>query len=182
MLIVVGSLAPPKVDGTREVIVDEYASLFPNADVIGVEVETIVTEQPRSLEETIRGAEHRALMAKKIPGAAYGVGIEDGLMPFPSSRTGYVNICVCKIYDGKDFAQGTSSGYESPVIVTKHMIEDGLDMSTAWKHAGLYRGGKIGHEQGSIGVLTRGRVDRKRYTKEAIRMALLQLENRELYR
>ena len=40
---------------------------------------------------------------------------------------------------------------------------------------------KIGSGEGLIGILTKGRVSRKDYTKQAIRMAMVQIENPELY-
>jgi len=40
---------------------------------------------------------------------------------------------------------------------------------------------KIGSAEGSIGVLTKDRIMRKEYIKQAVVMALIPMENKELY-
>jgi len=40
---------------------------------------------------------------------------------------------------------------------------------------------KLGEGQGLIGILTKGRVDRKEYTMQAIKTSLIFLENRKWF-
>ena len=56
------------------------------------------------------------------------------------------------------------------------MLEEGLDMSEAINKMGLTNNPNIGAAEGAIGILTKGRVDRKEYTKQALRMAFIHLE------
>jgi non-canonical (house-cleaning) NTP pyrophosphatase len=74
-----------------------------------------------------------------------------------------------------------SSCFEHPKIVMKKILEEGLDASTAFHATGLTENTYIGHSEGIIGFLTKNRLTRKEYTKEAIRTALIHLENKELY-
>lgn len=98
-------------------------------------------------------------------------------MEVPHSKSGFMDICVCAIYDGTEFHLGISSAWEFPdPKVTALMIEEGLDMSQAINKAGLTTNPNIGMEEGAIGILTKGRVDRKAYTKQALRTALIHLE------
>ena len=41
---------------------------------------------------------------------------------------------------------------------------------------GITKNPQIGSEEGAIGIVTKGRLDRKEYTKQALRMALIHLE------
>ena len=174
MKINVGSKNPAKIEAVAE-IVKEYPNLA-HADVSGVEVSSDVSHQPKSLEETIRGAMNRAKNA--FENCDYGIGIESGLMQVPHTKSGYMDMCVAAIYDGKEFHLGLSSAWEFPdKKVIESMIKEGIDMNEAVRRAGLTRKPKVGSEEGAIGILTKGRVDRKEYTKQALRMALIHLEN-----
>jgi non-canonical (house-cleaning) NTP pyrophosphatase len=98
-------------------------------------------------------------------------------MEVPDTKSGYMDVCVCAIYDGKEFHLGLSSGWEFPdKKITELMIKDGLDMSQAINKAGLTKDPKIGSSEGAIGILTRGRLTRKEYTKQALRTALIHLD------
>ena len=57
-----------------------------------------------------------------------------------------------------------------------HMLDDGLDMTQAALKAGLTDNPKVGSAEGLVGIMTKGRLTRKEYTKEAIRTALIHLE------
>ncbi len=98
-------------------------------------------------------------------------------MQVPFSKTGHMDVCACAIYDGREFHLGLSSAWEFPdKKVLDYMLNDGLDMSQAINKAGLTKNPKVGSEEGAIGILTKGRLDRKEYTKQALRTALIHLE------
>jgi inosine/xanthosine triphosphatase len=173
MKIIVGSKNKAKIEAVKE-IVGEYPHLS-EAFVIGVDSPSKVSDQPKSLDETITGATNRARGV--FHDCDYSIGIESGLMQVPSSKSGYMDVCVCVIYDGKECHLGLSSAWEFPdSSVTQYMIKDGLDMSQAINKAGMTKNPNIGSEEGAIGILTKGRLTRKMYTKEALRTALIHLE------
>ena len=178
MKIHVGSKNPVKIRAVQETC-SEYPFLA-EAEVIGVEVESGVSEQPKSIQETIQGAKNRALNSFKD--CDYSIGHESGLIKIPETKTGYMNIDFCIIYDGKDFHIGSSPLFEYPIEVIKLVLEHGLDISEAFLKAGLTQDEKIGVSVGAIGILTKGRLNRTDYTKHATRMALIHLENLELYK
>jgi inosine/xanthosine triphosphatase len=173
MKIIIGSKNKAKVEAVKE-IVSEYPHLS-NAIVEGVSSSSKVSDQPKSLEETIVGATNRAKGA--FSNCDYSIGIESGLMHVPGSKSGYMDVCVCVIYDGAECHIGLSSAWEFPdPSITSLMIDDGLDMSQAINKAGMTSNPNIGSEEGAIGILTKGRLTRKAYTKEALRTALIHLE------
>lgn len=177
MKITVGSKNPVKIQAVEE-ITAQY-KILEYAEIVSCEVSSEVAPQPKSLEEIIRGAQNRARNAFK--NCDYSFGIEGGLMPVPYTKTGYMNICACAIYDGKKYHLGLSSAFEHPKETTRLMIEKGLDAEQAMHKAGHTKNPRIGSSEGSVGILTRGALTRKDYTKEAIRMALIHLENPSRY-
>lgn len=177
MIINVGSKNPVKVDAVREMITDY--PLLCDANVIGIEVPSLVGDQPMTLEATIDGAVNRARAA--FQNCVYSFGIESGIFPVPYAKTGYMDVCACVIYDGAQLHMGLSSLFEHPRPVTELIVTRGLDASRAWKEAGLTDHEYIGYAQGSIGMLTNGRLPRKEYTKQAIRNALIHIEHPEWF-
>jgi len=177
MKVNIGSKNKTKVEALEEILKD-YSD-FSNVEIIAKSVDSNVSNQPKSLDETIKGAISRA--KNVFEDCEYGFGLESGLMTVPETKTGYMDITVCAIFDGKTFCLGMSSAFEYPIQVTKYVLEKNVELSDAFRELGFTTKQKIGEEEGIIGVLTKGKYNRKAYTKEAIRMALVHLENKELY-
>lgn len=179
--IAVGSKNPAKVKAVEEVIAD-YAFLQP-AEVRGIEVSSEVSVQPHSLEETIHGAKNRARNAyAALPDCNYSFGLESGLLPVPYAKTGFMDLCVCMIYDGTEYRIGLSCAFEFPPQVMRLIHEQGVDAQQAAYQSGLTTNSLIGAAEGVIGLLTKSRMTRKEQTKQAIVTALITFENAELYR
>ncbi|MBI4019954.1 MAG: inosine/xanthosine triphosphatase [Candidatus Aenigmarchaeota archaeon] len=177
MIINLGSKNEVKISAVKELVKD-YPFLK-DAKVLAVQTLSKVSDQPKSLEETILGAMNRA--RNIFINCDYSIGIEDGLMAVPSTKTGYMNVCVCVIYDGRNYHMGLSPAFEYPPKVTRLVFKESLEIDDAVHKAGITKNPDIGSHEGMIGLLTNGRLVRKDYTKQAIMMALIQLENRELY-
>ena len=172
MNICVGTANSAKLDAVREILHD-YPHLK-DAIVVSKEVKSGVSDQPKSLDESVQGAMNRALAA--FHECVYSIGIESGLMSVPSTKSGYMDVCVCAIFDGNEYHLGLSSAWEAPAQVMKHMMEDGMNMNDAAHKSGLTDNLTVGAAEGLIGIVTKGRLTRKAYTKEALRTALIHLE------
>jgi len=177
MKIGVGSTNQIKVNAVQEMI--PLYEFLTGAEVISVHVPSRVSEQPKSINETVRGAKNRAAAAYK--GHDFGIGIESGLIEIREARTGMMDCCVCAIYDGNEYALGISSAFECPPKVMALVHGEGLDLNQAFFKAGLTENPKLGSAEGIIGLLTRRRLTRCEYTKQAIMMAMIQLENAIFY-
>jgi inosine/xanthosine triphosphatase len=177
MKINIGSKNKAKI-GALEEILKEYPD-FLNAEIVSKDVNSDISDQPKSLDETIKGAMNRA--KKSFDDCDYSVGLESGLMKVLETKTGYMDATACAIYDGKGFHLGLSSCFEYPVKLTKCVLEEDIDISSAAKKLGITEKESLGAEEGMVGILTKGRLDRKGLTKQAIRTALIHLENKELY-
>ncbi len=178
MKINVASLNPQKIAAVRE-LVPQYP-LLAGATVEGVLVQSGVGEQPKSLEETVMGAINRAKSVFK--GVEYSFGLESGVVAVPYTKTGVMDLCVCAIYDGADIYLGMSSAFEPPPVIVRVMREKGIDMSAAVLEVGLTQSKKIGAEEGIVGLLTRGRLNRLAQIKQAVVTALIHLENAHLFK
>lgn len=173
MKINVGTTNIAKLEAVRDIL-EEYPHLA-GGEVSGVEVNSGVGIQPLTLEDTITGALNRAKNA--FVNCDYSIGIESGLMKVPQTKSGYMDVCVCAIFDGKENHLGLSSAWEFPdPKIMRFITEEGLDMSQAINRAGMTDNPKIGAAEGAIGILTKGRLTRKKYTQEALRTALIHLD------
>jgi non-canonical (house-cleaning) NTP pyrophosphatase len=90
-------------------------------------------------------------------------------------------VTACAIFDGETISLGLSSGFEFPPKVMKMVLKDKIIIAKAFKQLGYTEKEDIGKEEGGVGLLTKGRLPRKDYEKEAVRNALIHLENPGLY-
>ena len=175
MTIGVGSKNKTKVNAVAETLREH--PMFDGAKVMGVAVNIEKFGHPKSLDETVSGAVERAKQAYK--NHDYGFGIESGLMKVPQTKSGYMEVAVCAIYDGKQIHMGLSQAYEWPKKVLDGILHKGMDGSQAMKAAGLTNREKVGEHEGFVGIFTKGRTNRTEYNKAAVAMALVHLENSE---
>jgi len=180
IVLAVGTTNKIKIEALREVILDypQLAHAMLNSHSVASEI----SEQPMSLEEIIVGAKNRArnaFNAEVTPN--YGFGIESGLFEAKGTQTGYLEACICCIYDGVNHHVGLSCGFEIPPAILELVIRDKKDLSQACYDSGITTNAKLGAAEGLIGILSKNRINRKQYTKQCIQTALIQLENKEWY-
>lgn len=161
-----------KVDAVIEVISD-YKD-FNKYTIEWKEVASEISEQPISLEETIQWAKNRARNAYEDK---LSFGIEDGLMKVPYTKTGFMNVCVCAIFDGITYHLWLSSAFESPKKVMDLILNKNLDMSEAYNLAWFTSDWNIWQSEWVIWILTKNRLKRLEYIKQAVLNAMIHLEN-----
>jgi inosine/xanthosine triphosphatase len=177
MKVNVGSRNNVKVSAVSETLL-KYP-MFKGCIINGVKTDSGVSKEPKSIEETFRGAINRAKNA--FIDCDYSIGLESGLMKVPFTKTGYMDFCACCIFDGKKTHLGMSSAFEFPIKVTKLVFDENLDINESFFKNNLTKNKEIGSAEGAIGYLTKGRIKRIDYTKQSIQMALIHLENPGLY-
>ncbi|CAE8636219.1 unnamed protein product, partial [Polarella glacialis] len=150
------------------------------------QVSSEVSAQPMTLDETYRGAMNRArnayaqARAGNSSAVILALGIESGLNWSTVDGRAY-DVCVCSAFDGTTFNQGMSCSFEIPPLVLRFVLEEGMDLAQASNAAGVSSNPKLGEAEGLIGILSRGRITRLDYTKQAIEMALMFLDSASLY-
>ena len=115
MKVNVGSKNITKVQAVEEALSDFPE--FSSAKVVSLAVDSGVHKQPKNIEQTVQGAMNRARNAFKDCDLSFG--LESGLIEVPNTKSGYMDITMCAIYDGKNFHLGGSSAFEYP----KSMID-----------------------------------------------------------
>ncbi len=174
MKITIGTDNPTKVAALTEVL-QEY-SVFADLNVVGCSVPSGVIDQPLTLDETMLGAENRARRCYTAD-CRFSVGIESGFLEAARARGGLMEVTICAIYDGEKIYHGFSSCFNCPDDIMAH-LRQGRNLNDAAYLAGYTPNKEIGKSgDGVISLLTRGRVTRKEYTKQALRMALIHVEH-----
>lgn len=159
----IGSENPVKIKAVEEVM----SNTIGNVLVKGINVDSGVSPQPIGLEETSKGAINRAKEAFNSKSCLYGVGIEAGLIEMGGK---YLDIHVCAIYNGLDYTVGSSRGFELPKeIVTE--IKKGVECSIAVQKQ--YNIEDIGQNEGIIGYITNGALNRIDLCKDAVLSAMI---------
>lgn len=173
--IVVASTNPVKIN-TTEI---GFAKMFPEMrfEVEGVSVESGVSDQPMTEEETLKGAKNRAENAsKKQPKADYWVGIEGGLEEINGGMEAFAWIVV-KSKDGV-LGKGRTGSFFLPNKVTK-LIKEGKELGEADDIVFGRTNSK--QSNGAVGILTGDVLTRTTYYEPAVVLALIPFKSPELY-
>ncbi len=170
MIVNIGSKNPNKSNAVKDAFL--MFELFTKATFKPIGADSNVSDQPIGYVETITGAKNRAVNA--FINCDISVGLESGLVEIPLTKTGYMNLTICSIYDGKNHCIGTGPAFELPKMITKLVVEDHLELDDAIVKSGFSENPRIGYSEGIIGVLTKGVVTRKDYMVPSVTMAMAQ--------
>lgn len=160
MTIFVGSTNPVKINAVKSAI----SSGLINAKVIGIEVESGVSSQPRTDEETKTGARNRAqnvlkLGQKTFPHAAkpqLGIGLEGGIYS-PSPDEAWSTVWACVVDTMGNIFESNGARFKLPPKIAQPIL-NGNEMGPVVGQ--LFSDPNIKQKQGAIGVVTKGFVDR----------------------
>lgn len=167
-------------------VLSRYPGLADSAAGLhAVKVDSGVGDQPKSLAETSKGAQNRAVAAfKATPGCNLSFGIESGLFDLDASPGSgdkrWYDVCVCAVYDGRECRLGMSCAFEIPPKIMAR-VDTGEDLTQACNSAGITTDANLGEAGGLIGILSKNRIDRKLYTEQALMTALMSFENKPWY-
>jgi len=156
---------------------DVARQFWPKVEVVGVKASSGVEDQPKTNRETRKGAVNRAKDAlKKFPKADFGVGLEsgiefrkDGLWTF-----GWVAIVDRK---GKSGLAKTVE-FRLPLGLAE-LVKGGMEQGQA--DAYYFKREDSGEKEGTVGLLTKGKVKRTEAFSQAIIFALVPFLNPEWY-
>ena len=171
MKIFVGSANPVKVNAALAAAIETW----PDVEALGFNVESNVSAQPFSDEETKEGAINRAKAAlaeglKDYDDECLGVGMEGGIVDLGEEMWSTVWAAVID----QDGNQALSAGarFKVPDSVAEK-IRSGIEMGHAVAEIiGEENKNKIKQEQGLIGILTDKFVDRTEEYQGIIKLAL----------
>ena len=173
MIIAVGSINPTKIEPVKTV----FEHHFKNIKVVGVNVRSGVSNQPKSSDEMFKGALNRAKRAlAKVKGASFGVGIEGGIHKYSYGH--FENSIVVIVNKKGDIGIGASAGLVLPEkVLTK--IDEGKNLEEAVDE--LFGTTKIGEGIGMFGIFTNGVVTRSEGVKHGVAFALARFLHDDIY-
>ncbi|QCS43750.1 inosine/xanthosine triphosphatase [Natrinema versiforme] len=158
MELAVGSTNPVKVDAVERTL-ERY-----EPTVTAVDVDSGVSEQPRSLEETVSGAENRARRALAATDADYGVGLEGGVARL-GATPGLSLIMWGAVTDGDRLERGGGPTLRLPDRVAER-VSDGAELGPVMDD--VLGTENVAEAEGAAGALTDGLTNRTRALGEAV--------------
>lgn len=171
MKIVVASNNPVKVGAAREA----FATQFPGVplEVLTLDVDSGVGDQPMSDELTREGARARALRAREaLPDADFWVGLEGGIEVLDGQLMAFAWMAV----KGKagDISEARSTTLPLPPAI-KELVESGMELGEANDKVFSTVNSKQGG--GAFGLLTDGLHTRESIYTQTLVMALIPFVN-----
>ncbi|APX95318.1 DUF84 family protein [Natronorubrum daqingense] len=161
MHVAVGSTNPVKVRAVEQTLERFQPRVTAHA------VDSGVAEQPRSVEETVTGAETRARRALEATGGDYGVGLEGGVARI-DGVSGLSLIMWAAVTDGTRLEHGGGPTLALPDDVTRR-LEAGEELGPIMDDRHDTDG--IAQSEGAAGVLTAGLTNRSQALGEALACA-----------
>jgi len=159
--IAVGSLNHVKVEAVRAVM----ERIFGSVRITAVDVPSGVPAQPFE-GQTREGALNRARAA--IGAHDFGVGIEAGVF---EQNEGLYDFQYCAVIDRAGrVTVGVGPGFAYPLAVAE-LVRQGRTVSEAVQT--IYGCTDIGHQQGAIGLLSHGLLDRQGLTEQSVIAAMV---------
>ncbi len=174
--IVIASKNPVKIKATEQA----FARLFPNRlfEFMGVSVPSEVSDQPMTDHETFKGAFNRTKNAmKEIPEASFWVGIEGGV-----EKKGHEMEAFAWVYIESDYGmvgKARTGSFLLPKEIV-YLVDQGIELGKADDILFAQENSK--QQGGSVGILTKGVLNRTEYYEQAVVLAFIPLFNEKLYR
>ncbi len=158
MDVAVGSTNPVKVDAVERTLERYDPTVTPIAVASGV------PEQPRSIAETVSGAENRARRALEATDCGYGIGLEGGVARIEGTP-GLSLIMWGAATDGDRTERGSGPTLRLPDRIAAR-LEDGEELGPVMDDV-LGRN-DVAETDGAAGVLTDGLTDRTQALGQAV--------------
>lgn len=173
LIFAVGSENPIKINCVAEAIV----AFWPEALAIGVNTNSGVSAQPDSDHEMLLGALNRATQAlASKPEAQFGVGLEGGTLDAEDGMWAYAWIAVVN-REGR-IGKGQSGRFLLPEPIAQ-LVRDGIELGIADDR--FFGRSNSKQQDGAIGILSDGIVNRSDLYKPAVVFALLPFVHPEFY-
>lgn len=173
-LIIVGSKNPVKISCTEAAFHQAFQGSFL---VEGLNVSSDVADQPYGDEETYQGAFNRAKNSKNVfPEADFWVGIEGGVDLVDSEMQAFAWVVILDA--NEKIGKAKTSTFFLPKAIVE-LVEAGMELGKADDK--VFERSNSKQENGAVGILTNGAIDRKEYYQQAVVLALIPFLKKELY-
>jgi inosine/xanthosine triphosphatase len=173
--IVVGSKNPVKINAALAGFETMFAGQAYVAE--GFDVDSNVSDQPMSCDETRLGATNRAAALRTLaPDAGYFVGIEGGIERI--GETLFASAWIVIIDDSGNFGSARSGSFALPPQV-QQLVDAGRELGHA--NDVVFKEHNSKQQGGAVGSLTGGIVSRQSLYEHAMALALVPFKNTDLF-
>jgi inosine/xanthosine triphosphatase len=174
MRIAIGTLNDAKNNAVENII----KSIWSDAEFYRIETNSMVSAQPKSDEEAIKGAINRAKQALTKNNVDYGIGLEGTVN---TNRYGmFLHGWVAIIDREHNIGLGQSGSIQLPKNI-EYRINNGEELGPIMQELMKDDDNKIRHNEGTNGILSNGLYTRVKEFEDATRCALAKFVNKELY-
>lgn len=172
MKISVGSKNPVKIAAVENAV----KKIWPNAKVIGIEINSGVNNQPVSNEEAIQGAINRAKLSLQQTGADIGMGLEGCV--YDSKFGMFLSGWVAAINKNGEIGIGGGGGLLLPEKVASE-VRNGKELGLVMDR--FIGGHNTKQKQGAVGILTNNLIPRTDAFEKSVIFALVRFINPHYY-
>jgi len=168
--ICVGSSNPVKINAVSSTFNDVLRALGMEKDILveGHDVASGVPNQPIGLGVIYNGAKNRANAVMEIGRYDYYVGLEAGIYHLGDQ---FIDLQFCVIIDNEGWSTvGHGGGFTYPKDVIRDVMA-GEEVGEIF--ARMSGNGDIKKQEGAIGMLSRGILNRTEFSKQSVLMALI---------
>jgi inosine/xanthosine triphosphatase len=162
MRVAIGSKNPAKINAVKNVFKDE---------VISVEAESGVNDQPMSDEETIKGAVNRAMQAAELGEADIGIGLEGGVQQTPYG----LMLCNWGALAAKGMEPIIAGGARIPLPeeIARQLL-NGAELGPVMDEYAKKQ--NVRKNEGAVGIFTNGEIDRSEMFTHVMKLLAGQYE------
>jgi inosine/xanthosine triphosphatase len=173
--VIVASQNPTKIHAVEIAWVQMF--MDENFILSGATVDSGVSIQPLTDEETYQGALNRAQNARQIqPEADFWIGIEGGVAIFGGEMLAFAWVVI--LSQDRTASARTATFALPPKIA--QLIGEGYELGVADDI--LFERSNSKQKNGAVGILTDDVIDRANYYAHAVVLALIPFKNLDLYK
>ena len=169
--VIIASKNPVKINATKKAFEDVFTDRF---EFEGVSVESLVSDQPISNDETLKGANNRLQNIQHLE-ADYLVSIEGGV---DIQNNNYEAFAWIVISDKNKIGQAKTATFSLPLKIS-NLIKEGYELGDADDI--VFKRSNSKQKNGAVGILTDNLINRTDYYYHAIILALIPFSNTKLY-
>jgi len=169
--VLIASRNPVKINATKKAFKEVFSDRF---EFKGVSVDSLVSDQPMSNNETLKGATNRLQNIKHLE-ADYLVSIEGGVDLLDNNYEAFAWIVIS---DKNKIGKAKTASFALPLKISK-LIKEGYELGDADDM--VFKRSNSKQQNGAVGILTNNLIDRAEYYVHAIILALIPFTNSKLY-
>lgn len=172
MKVVVASKNPVK----KNAVLEGFKSYFKNVEVESISVDSGVSDQPGTDDETLTGARNRVKESRnRIYDADYWVAIEGGIQAGEKDVLAFAWVVV---YSAGKYGEARTASFTLPKKVA-HLVAGGMELGAA--NDLVFSQSNSKQKNGAVGLLTHNKIDRTELYRQAVILALIPFVNQDLY-